>query len=312
MPPTQTTHIIHWDDGEKKSRAAGDIASTWTMLGKATGTVHVGLNRIEVTDGNRTTALHVHGAEEEIFYVLGGSGLLYQGRTTCKVAVGDCIVHRPETDAHTLRGGPDGLDVLVFGTRVPVEICHLPRAAMAWAGATVVASPGLQSLWEKDAARGPLDFPPPTERPENVVNVESVKAVTKERGKRHITMKQLGRAAGATATGLNLMTFAPGSPGWPQHCHSAEEEIFVVLDGDGTCRLGDESIPVRRGHVVARPAGTRVAHTFDAGPKGLTYLAYGTRDPNDMTYYPKSDKVFLRGLGVIGRIEKLGYWDGEE
>ena len=104
-------------------------------------------------------------------------------------------------------------------------------------------------------------------------------------------------SAGAEATGLNHVTLGPDSPGFPQHCHSAEEEIFVVLDGEGTCRLGDESIPVRRGHVVARPAGTRVAHTFDAGPNGLTYLAYGTRDPNDMTYYPKSDKVFLRGLG---------------
>src|SRR5512145_1433556 len=94
-------HVIHWDDIEKKSRAAGDIASTWTLLGEAAGTVQVGLRRIEVTNGNRTTALHVHGAEEEIFYVLAGAGLLYQGRTTCEVRAGDCIVHRPETDAHT-------------------------------------------------------------------------------------------------------------------------------------------------------------------------------------------------------------------
>ena len=309
---TTTNHIIHWDDVEKKSRAAGDIASTWTLLGEAAGTVQVGLRRIEVTEGHRTTALHVHGAEEEIFYVLGGAGLLYQGRTTCKVGAGDCIVHRPETDAHTLRGGPDGLDVLVFGTRVPVEICHLPRAAMAWAGATVVASPGLQNLWEKDAARGPLDFPPPGPRPENVVSTASVPARTKERGKRRLTITPLGRAGGALATGLNLVTLAANSPGTPQHCHSAEEEVFVVLDGDGLCVLGDDEVLVRRGHIVARPAGTGIAHTFHAGNNGLTYLAYGTRDTNDITYYPKSNKVYLRGVGVIGRIEKLDYWDGEE
>jgi uncharacterized cupin superfamily protein len=312
MPPTKTNCIIHWDDVEKKSRSAGDIASTWTMLGEAAGTVQVGLRRIEVTDGNRTTALHVHGAEEEIFYVLGGAGLLYQGRTTCEVGRGDCIVHRPETDAHTLRGGPDGLDLLVFGTRVPVEICHLPRAGMAWAGPTVLVSPGLQNLWEKDAARGPLDFPPPGPRPENVVNAGGVPARPRERGKRRYAIAPLGRAAGAVATGLNLVTLHPGSPGPPQHCHSAEEEIFVVLDGEGVCMLGDDAIPVRRGHVVARPAGTGVAHTFNAGERGLTYLAYGTRVTDDVTYYPRSNKIYLRGIGVIGRIEKLDYWDGED
>jgi len=44
---------------------------------------------------------------------------------------------------------------------------------------------------------------------------------------------------------------------------------------------------------------------------GLTYLVYGTREPNDMCYYPRSNKVFLRGLGVIARLEQLEYGDGE-
>jgi hypothetical protein len=43
----------------------------------------------------------------------------------------------------------------------------------------------------------------------------------------------------------------------------------------------------------------------------MTLLAYGTRDPNDITYYPRSDKISWRGVGVIGRIERLDYWDGE-
>ena len=84
-----------------------------------------------------------------------------------------------------------------------------------------------------------------------------------------------------------------------------------MLDGEGICLLGDEEIPVRRGHVVARPPATRIAHQLRAGAKGLTYLAYGTREPNDIAYYPRSGKVSLRGVGVMGRIEPLGYWDGE-
>ena len=68
----------------------------------------------------------------------------------------------------------------------------------------------------------------------------------------------------------------------PPHCHSAEEELFVVLDGDGELELTPTpsawpdavtgTFPVRAGSTVARPAGTRVAHCFRAGAGGLTLL----------------------------------------
>jgi uncharacterized cupin superfamily protein len=91
-----------------------------------------------------------------------------------------------------------------------------------------------------------------------------------------------------------------------------EEEIFVVLEGAGVLVLGEEETPVGAGCVVARPPATGVAHAFRAGPEGLTFLAYGTREPGDMCYYPRSGKVAFRGLGVIVRVEGLGYWDGED
>jgi hypothetical protein len=31
-----------------------------------------------------------------------------------------------------------------------------------------------------------------------------------------------------------------------------------------------------------------------------------------MCYYPRSNKISFRGLGVIGRLERLNYWDEEE
>ena len=68
---------------------------------------------------------------------------------------------------------------------------------------------------------------------------------------------------------------------------------------------------LRRGSVVSRPAGTRISHSFRAGAAGLTYLAYGTREPNDICYYPRSNKIFFRGLGLIARLEALEYSDGE-
>ena len=161
-------------------------------------------------------------------------------------------------------------------------------------------------------------------RPKRIVNVTEVEVVSRERGEIRSEWRDLGRAAGSERTGIKHVTVEPGHLAVPPHCHSAEEEIFVVLEGSGTLELSasprgslgfatEPSVhPVQAGSTVARPAATRVAHTFRAGPDGLTYLAYGTRDPNDIAFYPRSNKVYLRGVGVIGRFEQLDYWDGED
>jgi uncharacterized cupin superfamily protein len=114
----------------------------------------------------------------------------------------------------------------------------------------------------------------------------------------------------------------PGKLNAPPHCHSVEEEIFVILAGEGMLELTPSptawsdavtgTFPVRAGTTVARPAGTRVSHGFRAGAAGLTLLAYGTRNPSDVAYYPRSNKVNFRGIGLIARVEPLDYWDGED
>lgn len=63
--------------------------------------------------------------------------------------------------------------------------------------------------------------------------------------------------------------------------------------------------------MIVRPPASRVGHAFQAGPNGVTMLVYGTRKPNDIVYYPRSKKLFWRGVGLIGRVEPLEYHDGE-
>jgi len=82
-----------------------------------------------------------------------------------------------------------------------------------------------------------------------------------------------------------------------------------VLEGEGFCRLGEETIPVRRGSVVARPAGTGVAHAFQAGADRLELLAYGTRDRRDIAWYPDTQKINFRAFDFTARIEPLPYWE---
>ncbi len=294
------------------------MAATWQDLGEAAGSVTVGLTRIAIDPGKWSTPAHQEGSEEEIFFVLGGSGVSWQfdgeAPAAYQVRRGDCLVHLALAEAHTLKAGPDGLDVLAFGMRAYADAAtHLPRAGVSWLGETYVVTGSREGHpWAHEAAAGEPEFGDVYERPPTIVNLDDVEAEETARTTVVGTHRDLGRAAGSLRTGLQHVVAAPGRLAAPPHCHGAEEELFVVLDGHGTLVLGDEEHPLRPGALVSRPAGTRVAHALRAGDEPLTYLAYGTRDPNDITYYPRSDKLNFRGVGVITGVERLGYWDGED
>jgi uncharacterized cupin superfamily protein len=312
--------IARLDEGRRREVELGHLRGRWTYAGEAAGSVKVGLRRIEVPAGGWSTPAHEHGLDEEIFYVLSGRGLSWQDGAVCEVRPGDCIVYLAGGGAHTLYA-LEPLEVLAFGERHDDESVGFPRLGMSYVGGRMVDSipgltDGMPTQFVREAELGPPPLPPDTgaagPRPPTVVNVEDVEAVTVERPRIARTRRNLGRAAGSINTGIQHVQVVPGKESAPPHCHSLEEEIFVILDGDGVVVLGAEEFPVQAGHVVARPAGTGVAHVFRAGDAGLTYLAYGMRDPADVCFYPRSNKVSFRGIGVIARIESLDYWDGED
>jgi uncharacterized cupin superfamily protein len=303
-------HLAHWDDVDGHRREAGHLAGTWFDLGSAAGSVGVGLKRIQVDPGKWSTPAHSEGAEEEIFFVLAGSGSSWQDGVVYEVAAGDCLVHRPEEEAHTLRSGPEGLDVLAFGERIPQGNTVLPRAGVAWMGMSWVDVGGAHP-WEREAAAGEPEVGEPAERPSHIVHVDAAEIDEEHHGDVSFISRELGLAVGSVATGISQVTIAGGKTGFPPHVHSAEEELFVVLDGEGVVVLGDDEHPIRRGHVVSRPPATRIPHSFRAGAAGLTYLAYGTRVPNDIAFYTRSQKINFRGVGLMTRLERLDYWDGE-
>ena len=285
------------------------MAATWQRLGDVAGAQGFGLNRVRVEPGRLPTPPHSHGRSEEIFFVLDGSGLLWQDEAVCEVRAGDVIVQVAKHFEHTFKGGPDGLDYLVFGTRHPFESAWLPRSRAIRLGRPWVEGRD-DDPWDVEATIGELEFGKPGKRPENVVALEDVEL--DQDGER-----PLGSAAGSDRTGLNWIRRETGKRGCPPHCHSAETEAFVVLEGSGTLELvhvqsgNREEHELRPGHVIARPPGSRVAHSILGGPNGITYLAYGTREPNDIAYYPRSNKVYFRGVGLMTRLERLEYEDGE-
>jgi uncharacterized cupin superfamily protein len=301
-------HLAHWDEVEVVRREERHLGGSWRDLGSAAGTWLTGLQRIEIDPGKWATPAHAELVEEEIFYVLGGAGIAWMDGEAYEVGPGDCMVYNAAEEAHTHRAGPDGLDVLAFGMRAYHAGTLLPRAGMvrldpAWVDATA----DTRHPWQREAEAGEPPVGEISPRPKSIVHFSKATRIDV----RASIDRDLGRSAGSERTGVCHVEVAPGKQGAPHHCHSAEEEIFVILEGGGTLRLGDETAPIRAGHVLGRPPGTRVAHSFRAGEDGMTYLAYGTREVNDIAYYPDSKKVNFRGIGLITRLERLDYWDGE-
>jgi uncharacterized cupin superfamily protein len=312
--------LTHFDEAPSREYALGHLRNRWTMLGEAAGCDTVGVRRIQIEPGYWSTPAHEHGRSEEVFYVLAGSGLSWQRGRTAPIHAGDCIVYRPRSGPHTLYAR-EPLDVLAFGTREHDEALHLPRLGLSTLGGRAVESvagpaDGTPVQFVREAERGPPELPedpdPSRRRPSTIVNLEEVAPDVVNRPRVARSRRDLGGAAGARRSSLRWVEVAPGKLAHPQQCHSLEEKIFVVLAGSGALLLGEEEIAIGPGHVVGRPAGTGVAHTLRAGAGALTFLAYGSHDHGDLLYFPRSQKIALRGVGIVARVQAVDYWDGED
>ncbi len=309
--------LTHYDDARVLEYDLGHLRGRWTLLGESAGSRTIGVRRIQLAPGSWTTPAHEHGRSEEIFFVLGGRGISWQAGRTAPIRAGDGILYAPRRGAHTICAETD-LDLLAFGTRKYDESLRLPRLEMSLVGTRAVDSvPGVMDgvpvQFRREADQGPPEVPAqPGARPSTIINLEDVEPVTLARPRVERTRRNFGRRLGSERSGLQHVVVAPGKESTAQHCHAIEEEIFVVLDGDGVLVLDQDETAVGPGHVVVRPPSTGVAHMFRAGDGGLTYLAYGTRDPGDICYYPRSNKIAFRGVHLMARLERLDYWDGED
>src|SRR4051812_44608332 len=131
------TAIAHWDEARSARVDVGPMGADWALLGKAAGCQRVGMRRIRISPGKQSTPLHAHFGEEEIFYVLGGSGVSVQENGAYAIGPGDVILHPPGGPAHTVVGGDEGIDVLAFGDDLRHEAVRFPRFNGSWIGGMI-------------------------------------------------------------------------------------------------------------------------------------------------------------------------------
>ncbi|HET8932106.1 MAG TPA: cupin domain-containing protein [Polyangiales bacterium] len=134
-------------------------------------------------------------------------------------------------------------------------------------------------------------------------------------GRGHIgsRSRHLSRLFGDYKVGVLIEELEPGKQSSPAHYHIHEEEHVLMLEGEATLRLGDQSYPLKQGDYVCFPAGQRAGHCLlNHGSTTCRYLVIGERDPNEVVVYPDSNKVKVRALDEIydkGATKK--YFDGE-
>lgn len=129
---------------------------------------------------------------------------------------------------------------------------------------------------------------------------------------------------GAQKLGYAVIRLAPGRRAWPYHSHHVNEEMFYILEGQGTLRHAGEKFPLRAGDFICSPPDPEQPHQIiNTSDEDLVYIALGTQEPTDVFLYPDSGKYGVwhgktrdrsapGTFRVFARMDDgVDYWDGE-
>jgi mannose-6-phosphate isomerase-like protein (cupin superfamily) len=61
------------------------------------------------------------------------------------------------------------------------------------------------------------------------------------------------------------------------HRHGEQEEAYLILEGSGRARLGDETVELKPWDILR--VAPHVMRCFESGPDGLAYIAVGNDRP---------------------------------
>ena len=132
---------------------------------------------------------------------------------------------------------------------------------------------------------------------------------------------RLAPGTAAAKLGISVDIVAPGMRSCPYHFHYAQEEAFVILEGEGSLRVAGEMLALKAGDMVFIPPGPAYPHQIvNTSAAPLKYLSISTRESPEVVEYPDSGKYLAsatrdgdsHGFARMHRAESdLDYWDGE-
>lgn len=160
-----------------------------------------------------------------------------------------------------------------------------------------------------------------------IVNLENVTFVQRSHGEGfECRIAPVGLALDSRKLGFNVTVVPPGKRAFPYHAHRGNEEMFFILEGEGSVRIDGAVHPIRKGDFISLPSGRDSAHQIINDSKApVRYLAVSTMELPDVVEYPDSGKLGVVAGTPGGRPaseesvrhftrlkDGVDYWEGEE
>jgi uncharacterized cupin superfamily protein len=124
------TRVVNLEGLELEHFVQGSrFESRCTRLGVALGAKSLGYSYDIVPPGKRACPFHSHRGEEEMFFVIRGTGTLRYGSETRPIRAGDvicCPTGGPETAHQIVNDSSEELAYLSVSTMMAAEICEYP------------------------------------------------------------------------------------------------------------------------------------------------------------------------------------------
>ena len=122
--------VINIDELELEHFArGGKFECSAARIGPLLGARDLGYSYDVVPPGKRACPFHSHRAEEEMFFIVKGTGTLRYGAQTRRVRAGDficCPTGGPETAHQLVNDSGEELAYISVSTMMPAEVCEYP------------------------------------------------------------------------------------------------------------------------------------------------------------------------------------------
>ena len=114
--------LDHFEKGDR-------FESNSVRIGPLLGAKDLGYSYDVVPPGKCSCPFHSHRGEEEMFFIIKGTGTLRYGEETRKIREGDvicCPTGGPETAHQIVNDSDADLTYLSVSTMMPAEVCEYP------------------------------------------------------------------------------------------------------------------------------------------------------------------------------------------
>ena len=137
--------LEHFENGSK-------FASDSARIGPLLGAKELGYSYDVVPPGKISCPFHSHRAEEEMFFIVSGTGTLRYGAESRKVRAGDficCPTGGAETAHQLINDSDTPLAYISVSTMMPAEVCEYPDSNKI--GAFGVGEPRMRHMTMTDS-----------------------------------------------------------------------------------------------------------------------------------------------------------------